>query len=262
MKKKVLLGVCIIIGCATYAQQGFDLGLSGTFMNTYIWRQNNYGTLAPYKEAGISQSELAYKPTWGGAGGIEAGYNFTKNWGVKLALQYCTTGQDYEDAFDGPVDLPQGTIGTPASRVDVKRTVRLGYVTIPVLAKFTTNKGHVAKFFATLGPQFGIRTAAYEQVVIAGYVYLPDSLNFPANQKFQSYDVGLNLQFGTDLYVTNHLYFEVGLSGYIGITDINGEVLQKLGWYDKNHVSYQQSHNTTAGLLVGAHYIFGRGRER
>ena len=40
------------------AQQGFDLGISGTFENTYIWRQNNYGTLA------VFQTRLSGKAKW------------------------------------------------------------------------------------------------------------------------------------------------------------------------------------------------------
>ncbi len=261
MKKVFLLAVPLAFALFVSAQQGFDLGVSGTFENTYIWRQNNYGTLAVFANPVIRQSEMAYKATWGGQGGLEVGYNFTKNWGLKLGIEYCSTGQGYEDKYDGPAVLPDTTIGSPSTRVDVKRYLRLGYVVFPLLAKYTNNKNRVAKFFVALGPQFGFRTYAFEQVKIANITYLPDSLNYTANQRFQSFDAGLTLQFGADFYATDHLYFEVGLTGYVGLFDINGEALQKLGWYDKNHVAYQQSHNTDAGLMVGMHYIFGRGRE-
>jgi hypothetical protein len=258
MKKNIALiffASCCLQGIA---QKGWDFGISGTFMNTYIWRQNNYGTLAPFQNAEVRQSEMAYKPTWGGQGGLDVGYNFSRMWGIKIGLQYCATGQNYEDNFEGPATIPEGMFGSTNSTVNVQRNVRLGYIMIPLLARFTTKRGGVARFFVNAGPQIGIRTSAYEQVKIAGYPYLPDSLNFPANEKFQRLDAGLALQFGVDLFVTKHLYFELGLSGYLGITDLNGGVLQKLGWYDKNHVSYQESHNTTVGLTLGIHYIFAK----
>lgn len=265
MKRFILLITTFSSILFAGAQNGFDLGVSGTFMNTYIWRQNNYGTLAVFANPVIRQSEMAYKATWGGQGGLEIGYNFITNRpyniGFKIGIEYLSTGQGYEDRYDGPATLPDTVIGSPSTRVDVKRYVRLGYVVFPLLVKYINNKNRVAHFFAALGPQFGIRTYAFESVKIANIPYLPDSLNFTANQRFQTFDAGLTLQFGVDLYATNHLYFEVGLTGYLGLFDINGKVLQQLGWYDKNHVSYQQSHNTDAGLLVGLHYIIGRGRE-
>ena len=254
MKKSglILLLVVLVVGCE--AQKGFDIGVFGTFTNTYIWRQNNYGTLAPFQIPIVRQSEMAYKATWHGTGGFEAGYNFTNNFGVKAAIQYSTAGQKYEDNFDGPAIIPGDTFGNRGT-VNVKRIVRLSYIQIPVMFKYTA-KGKVFKFYAALGPQFGIRNSAYEQVQIEGHVYLPDSLNFSPNQKFRSFDVGVVLQFGLDIYVVKQFYIEVGLSGYCGVIDLNGAALRNLGWYDKNHLSYQSSHNSSAGLTVGLHYIF------
>jgi hypothetical protein len=126
------------------------------------------------------------------------------------------------------------------------------FETIP---KFVTGKKNY-KFYACLGPQIGIRTYAYEQVKIAGYVYLPDSLNYTADQRFQKVDVGVALQTGAQLYATPHLYFDLGLSAYQGVFDINGKALQELGWYDKNHLSYQKSYNFRGGIMLGIHYMF------
>lgn len=258
MKKNTALIFFTFSLLTCFAQKGLDIGVSGTFMNTYIWRQDNYGTLEPFQNAVVRKSEMKYNATWGGQGGIEVGYNFNHSWGIKIGAQDRSTGQNYEDNFEGPAIIPEGTFGAGGDRVHVLRNVRLGYVMIPLMAKFRTPKVKVARFFAAAGPQIGIRTSAYEQVKIAGYVYLPDSLNFPVNQKFQRIDAGVAVQFGVDIFASKRLYFEAGLSGYIGLTDLNGTVLQNLGWYDKNHISYQQSHNTTAGLIIGVHYIFIR----
>jgi hypothetical protein len=258
MKKNILLAIAaVLFGMCLSAQSepGFDLGASGSANSIWILRQNNYGTLAPFANSEVRESEMAYKNTYGGNGGICLGYRFTKNWGLQAELQYATAGQNYDDNFEGPATIPEGTFGGINSRVNVQRTVKLSYLQIPIMAKFMVGKKKF-KFFACLGPQIGIRTSAYEQVKIAGYVYLPDSLNFTADQKFQKVDFGFAIQTGAQFHATPHLYFELGLSFYQGVTDINGTVLQNLGWYDKNHLSYQKSYNFRGGLMLGIHYVF------
>jgi len=258
MKNTILLACCLICCAVTLKAQnetGFDLGISGTFSSTWILRQNNYGTLAPFANAEVRASEMAYKYTWGGNGGGCLGYKITKHWGVQAEIQYNLTGQNYNDNFEGPATIPQGTFGNINTRVNVQRTVKLDYIQIPIMAKYMVGKKKY-KFFACIGPQIGIRTYAYEQVKIAGYVYLPDSVNFTANQKFQSIDVGFAVQTGAQIYATPHLYFDLGFSLYQGIMDINGKALQELGWYDKNHVSYQKSYNFRGGIMIGIHYLF------
>ena len=256
MKKTILL-TCWMIYVGNYlaAQTGFDLGASGTFSSTWILRQNNYGTLASFSNPIVRASEMNYKSTWGGNGGICLGYKITKHWGVQAEIQYNLTGQKYEDNFTGPATIPEGTFGGINERVNVQRVVKLDYIQIPLMVKFMAGKEKI-KFFACLGPQIGIRTSVYEQVKVAGYVYLPDSLKFTSDQKFQKVDVGIALQTGVQLYATSHLYFDIGLSLYQGIIDINGKSLQNLGWYDKNHLSYQKSYNFRGGLMVGIHYMF------
>jgi hypothetical protein len=260
MKKNILLISCLIFsGSFLFAQTGFDLGVSGAVNSTWILKQNNYGTLDPFANATVRQSEMAYKNTYGGNGGLCLGYTFTKNWGIQAEVQYNVTGQNYNDNYDCPAYINGDTIGSPATRVNVQRVVKLSYVQIPIMAKFIVGKDKY-KFFACLGPQFGIRTAAYQQVKIAGYVYVPDTLNFTAAQRFQSFDFGFAVQAGVQIYATPHLYFDIGLSAYEGVTDINGSVLKDLGWYDKNHLSYQKSYNFRGGLMVGIHYVFAHER--
>lgn len=262
MKKLYAIVSILALGICTYAQTGFDIGISGTFNSTWIYTQNNYGTLAPFQNAVIRTSEMDYLPTWGGNGGISLGYNFNRFAGIKMEIQYSSAGQKYEDNFEGPAIIPQDTFGSPSERVNVKRQIKLSYIQIPLMAKFTTKKGRVAKFFAAIGPQFGFRTFAQENVQVADfeYVYSPIA-NFSPKEKFKSVDVGIALQFGTDIYATDNLYIEVGLNVYQGLTDINGKKLKDLGWYSQNDVEYHRSFNARFGLMVGVHYIIGRGRE-
>lgn len=254
-----LLTALLLLTQCSVAQKGFHIGASGTFNSTWILNQNNYGTLAPFTNYIVRTSEMDYKYTWGGNAGVVLGYNFTPNWGIKGEIQYNITGQRYEDNFEGPAKIPQGTFGSGQKYVNVQRDITLHYVQIPILAKYTTSPGHVAKFFIALGPQIGVRTLAKEQVKVAGYVY--DTLALAPNEKFKSTDLGFALQFGTEVYATDNLYFAIGLSFYGGVTDLNGQVLKTLGWYSQNDVKYQRSYNFRAGLMTGIHYLFGRGRE-
>ena len=262
MKKNILfvLALILMFSVSLFAQEGFHLGASGTFNSTWVLNQNNYGTLAPFAKGVVRVSEMNYKPTWGGNAGIVLGYNGTKNWGIQGEIQYNVTGQKYEDNFIGPAIIPEDTFGSDIVRVNVTRDIKLSYFQIPIMAKFTSTKVHVAKAYVMIGPQFGVRISASEEVKVAGYVYLPDSLAFTPKQKFQSFDVGLVLQTGADIYATDKLYFSAGITMYGGLFDINGKVLRNLDWYSKNDVNYQKSFNFRGGITLGVHYIFGEGR--
>lgn len=257
--KKTVFTVCLLLGMSFYstAQTGFDLGASGTFNSAWILKQNDYGTLAAFTNAVVQKSRLNYSATWGGNGGICLGYKATEHWAFQAEVQYNVTGQKYNDNLEGPATIPEGTFGGINSRVNVQRVVKLSYVQIPLLAKYSVGKKKI-KFFAAMGPQVGIRTSAYEQIKIAGYVYLPDSLNFTTNQKFKTWDLGLALQAGGQFYTTPHLYFEVALSAYQGVVDINGPEIEP---FVLNHNSvYYQSYNFRVGIMFGIHYIFGHDR--
>ncbi len=255
MKKNILLFFVSLISVSLFAQKGFHIGISAAFTSNFIYTQNNYGTLAPFKEEYVRVSEMDYRFTYGGNGGFVVGYNFKKSWGLQAELRYSTAGQKYEDNFMGPADLPQGRIGEDANgnatRVNVKRVVKLTYVQIPIMAKYVSKFGKKAKMFVCLGPQFGFRTASSENVEIGGITYFPD---FTSDQKFKTFDMGLALQIGAEVYATDYLFFDLGLSGYAGILDINGDGLKT--FISHNDVKYQQSRNANVGIMFGVHYLF------
>jgi len=254
MKKCLLTGFIFLFTLAAFSQPGLHIGVFGTFNNTWIEKQDNYGTLAPFQNPVVRASELAYKYTWGGNGGVQVGYNFNKHWGVEAAILYNSTGQNYNDNFSGPATIPEGTFGAGGAPVNVQRSIKLTYLQVPLMGKYTVGSRKL-KFFAAWGPQVGFRTSAREQVKIAGYVYLPDSLAFTPGQRFQTFDLGLAVQAGVQVYFTRHIYAEFGLSAYQGVLDINGAVLQQLGWYSKNDTHYKKSYNFDAGVTAGIHYL-------
>lgn len=105
------------------------------------------------------------------------------------------------------------------------------------------------------GPQVGFN-ATKKKVRVNYNVY--DAVRFTADEKFQKIDVGLAFNLGLDIYPTNWLYLSVGLPTYVGLTDLNGNILKKLEWYSKNDLKYQKSKNFSVGLQLGAHYFFNR----
>lgn len=259
MKKKVSLMLCLLWAIGGYAQKGFHLGVSGTFNSTWILNQNNYGTLEPFVQPYVKKSEMNYLATWGGNAGVVLGYNFTNNLGLQAELQYNVTGQKYKDNFEGPAKVPVDTgivtLGSATERVEVTRSIKLNYIQIPVMFKVITNKGKKVKFFFCIGPQIGFRTAVSEEVKVGGIPY--DRLALAPSEKFKTVDIGLAMQLGIEVFATDYLFIDIGLSTYGGLNDLNGKTLKDLDWYSKNEVSYQKSYNFRAGLMAGVHYLFG-----
>ncbi len=259
MKKQASLMLCLLLTIGGYAQKGFHLGVSGTFSSTWILNQNNYGTLEPFKQSYVKQSEMDYLATWGGNAGVVLGYNFTNNLGLQAEVQYNVTGQKYKDNFEGPAIVPVDTgmlsLGSATERVEVTRVIKLSYLQIPLMFKVITKKGKKVKFFFCIGPQIGFRTAASEQVKLEEIPY--DRLALPPSEKFKTVDIGLAMQLGVVVFATDYLFVDIGLSTYGGLNDLNGKKLKALDWYSKNDVAYQKSYNFRAGLMAGVHYLFG-----
>jgi hypothetical protein len=260
MKKYILPILLSIIGInGAYAQKGFHIGAVGSVNNTWVLNQNNFSNLYPFVDTIIRTSELDYKLTWGYTAGVALGYNFNHMLGIESQVVVTGTGQRYEDKLQGPAVLgikPYGD-NTPEGRVKVTRDVRLTYVQIPVMFKFTSKKGRVGKFYGMLGPQFGFRISAKETLKLEEDEYAPQ---LRAKDKFRPVDIGLALQLGADIYATDHLYFNVGLSLYGGLMDTNGKLLREFPWHSQNDPGYQKTYHFRGGLIAGVHYIIGEGR--
>ncbi len=242
------------------AQEGFHIGVNGAFNASFILNQNNYGTLAPFSQPPVKQSELAYIFTPGGNAGINLGYNFKRDWGVEAHLLYNKAGQHYEDDMSGPAVLPQGTFGTPGNnRVKVKRNIDFQYLQIPVLVKYSVGD-KLTKFYVSAGPVIGTRLTAKENVNIAGYDYLPDSIKFTTNEKFSPIDFGFALNFGVEIWFKEAWFINIGLHSFCSILDINGKKMREVDYYSKNDIEYQQSRNFYTGLNVGVNYLFNKNK--
>lgn len=266
MKNYTTIALILLVNIVS-AQRGFHIGLSGAFNSTWIVNQNNYYNLTPMNNRIVQTSEMDYRATWGYSTGVNLGYNFKQSWGIQMDLLYTSAGQKYQDNFDGPATLFDTTmipvIDTFFPRGDnnikVTRNVRLGYVQIPIMVKYITKEGNRAKFYMLFGPQIGIKVLNKEDMTFQDIPFTPVA-PYEKSKKFKAIDFGFALRLGTEIYATDHLFFDLGLALYAGAIDINGKVLKDLGWYSQNDVKYQRSHNFNAGLMFGVHYLIGKYR--
>lgn len=265
MKKNFLLSVLFFTAVTCMAQKGLHIGVVGAFNSTWILNQNNYYNLTPLDNPVVQTSEMDYRIKWGYSTGVSVGYNFKRSWGLQMDVLYNSTGQKYEDNFDGPATLQDFTI-TPSidtffprgdNNIKVTRDVSLSYIQIPIMAKYITKEGNRAKFFMLFGPQVGIKVMNKESMTFQNIPFTPRA-PYKLNEKFKAIDFGFAIRFGTEIYATDNLFFDICLSLYAGAIDINGKVLKDLGWYSQNDVEYQRSHNFNGGLMIGAHYLFGK----
>ncbi|MDX2001256.1 MAG: porin family protein [Chitinophagales bacterium] len=243
--------ILLISGASLWsnAQNGFHIGSTSTFGGSWILNQNNYETLEGC--AVISKSELGYRFKFGYNLGVQMGYNFNNRIGIVWAVTYNQAGQNYEDTFNpGAAFCPDP--------YHVVRKIDLKYLQVPLYFKYTFGPyGKRIQYYGMLGPQLGIMLKPTETVVING-VEKTDLQS--ANLKFHDFDFGLALGAGADIYLNQHIYFEIGALTYLG-TDINGNYVRNLEWFSKNDVGYQSSHNFRLGLDVGIHYLFNKTAE-
>lgn len=238
-----LLAFFLSCSLSTFAQRGFNAGVSAMFNNSWILNQNNFETLDQCNA--IAKSELAYRFKFGYSVGAVLGYNFNRKYGLQTSINYNKAGQRYKDTFQ-----PGATCPDPYT---VERIVDLRYIQIPLHFKYKFDAGKNFRMYTLVGPQIGFLTGVKEEVTILGEKRT--DLTDP-NEKFNKFDWGVSIGAGTEYFFTENLYVNLGLMAYYGIADANGARIKQLEWFSKNDVSYQSSHNFRVGLIVGVHYLF------
>jgi hypothetical protein len=235
MKKfySVILSLLLFASFQTLAQKGLYIGLAGTIQSTWITNQNNYGL-----------PEMDYKSTFGGAGNLNVGFDFTNHLGVKLEVGYGTFSQKYTD-----------TKGDSS----FSREVKQNHLMIPILLKYRTG-GAIAKFYVAIGPQFDMLLSASQNYLLNGANY-DTTLETVSGEKFgvgkeeikerfSSMDVFARLDLGVDITVVKHLMIEFGIKLGYGLMDLNSTDYRL-----KDHSgTYHPSHNVFGGLTLGLNY--------
>jgi hypothetical protein len=235
MKKiySALLALLLLTCVPALAQKGLYFGIAGTYQSIWITNQENYG-LHPLSE----------KSTFGGAGNINIGYDFTNHVGLKIEIGYGRFGQDYNKTRNDSV---------------FSRQVNLNYLTIPVLFKYRVG-GPVVKFYLAIGPQFNMLMSANQTYTVNGETFM-DTLKtisgkqFIAGQssikdRFSSMDVFARMDLGLDITLVKHLMIEFGIKLGYGLMDINATDYR----LKDDTGNYNASHNIFGGLTLGINY--------
>lgn len=131
MKTRSIALVALLLAGA-YAQEGtFKVGAAILPQNTWLLNQDD-------SDAG---PELDYEVTWGFAGGLTLGYNFTDYLGVGLDILYSSQGQKYKGKDNS---------GTYTARTS------LNYLKLPLLFRVGSDPNSPVQFSLFLGPQANI----------------------------------------------------------------------------------------------------------
>jgi len=228
-----LLALLMLAGFPVLAQRGLYFGIAGTIQSTWITNQNNYGL-----------PEMDYKTTFGGAGNLNIGYDFTNHLGVKIEVGYGKFGQKYTDTKGDSV---------------FSREIKLNHLMIPILFKYRTG-GAIAKFYVAIGPQFDMLLSAKQSYLMNGANY-DTTLETVSGEKFavgkeeikerfSSMDVFARMDLGIDITLLRHILIEFGLKVGYGLMDLNSS-----DYHLKDHSgAYHPSHNIFGGLTLGLNY--------
>jgi len=249
MKRTVFIIGCALIVFFTKvnAQKGKEiiLGVGGAVTSTWIVNQNFYG-----------EPECDLAPKYGYAASFNLGYNFTENIALMTELQYSHQGQKYKDkqAWAGNV-FPI-----------VERDIRLYYLNIPVFFKYMFGT-QTTQFRVMVGPQFGILMDAEQEYLrtegnsselkrISTYVDDKNGKNFDVTSpnikdRIEPLDIGIALDVGADISLSDKFYISAGLRFNYGFKDVNTEPY-KLENYKGE--PYEPSNNTWGGLYLGINY--------
>jgi len=251
--KKITILLLIIVGTnlsslkaqqTTFDESGFNIGIDFGINGTFIIHQQTYGLTRL----------MPYTPSIRIAAGALIGYNFSPNAGIAIGAGIADAGQNYSDIESG---------------VTYTKSVTLNYIQIPIMFKYmdTDNPSH---YFIMGGPQIGFLSSY--SMSINGDSYLPKSVNYAngsnitpdiiplspkssASSMFQKTDIGLRLEVGDDIELSDNLYFNVGLVAYIGFTDINIPDMRATFKFGGESYPYKASENFITGIEVGIHYM-------
>jgi hypothetical protein len=237
MKKTLSAMIIALLFCAgpLMSQKQLYFGLSGTGLSSIITNQNNYGL----------GFEMDYAATFGAAGNVNIGFDFSNHIGLKLEVGFANLGQKYED-----------TRMENDTNVRYTRNVQLNYLQIPLLFKFRTG-GEVVKFYVMAGPQLNYLLSATQKYLRNDMVddrIVPGSLEEIGKEtitdRYNSIDIIGRIDLGVDIQLAANLFLNAGMSMGYGLTDINASDWQ----YKDSDGNYNPSHNIYGGLNVGINY--------
>lgn len=229
----------LLITFSASAQKGheFIIGAGASFSSTWIINQNFYG-----------EPELNYAPKMGYGGSFNLGYSVTENVGFQVEFQYSVQGQKYDD---------KQTIDEV--KYNAKRDITLTYFNVPIFFKYAFGTSST-KFRILAGPQIGYllegtqtytrdgKTLGTTAVDLNGKTFKTDAKNI--QNRFTDYDIGVAVDLGADIHLSDKFFFSPGFRLNYGFTDINAEAYR----IEDKDGEYSPSHNFWFGFFFGLSY--------
>ena len=199
-----------------FSQKGFEAGAFILPQSPWILNKTDFNKGA----------ELDYKFNTGFAYGGQISMGFTYQFGLRIEAMVSRQGQRYTTASNYVI---------PNFQTDVK----LDYIQIPVLLRYTGSLARVKTAFQMFGgPQFGMLRRARVET---------STFKTDAMSSYQSSDLSAVLGFGLTREVLNNLFFQASFRLAYSLKNIEVEKPNR-----------EPSQNAVAGIQLGVAYVFGK----
>jgi hypothetical protein len=230
MKKLLLLASTFAVSASLFAQKGFEIGVQAQPQNTWIFNSDDFA----------AGPDLNFETTFKFAYGLNLGYNFTDQIGVRTGVLMSRQGQHYITDETTPQEFQ----------------TNFRYLKIPVLLKYNGSLEHSVPFLLEVGPQFGLLQKATRT--------LPTNTSFTGKQVndvaglYKGSDIAIVLGIGTQIPIATAVNANVGLRFDYSLTDIEDETYKNTEFLVENAgVGRKSANNLTAGLKIGINYVIG-----
>ena len=257
--RKAIITAALSIACGPlFAQSGFDFGLKGIFQASSLINTQD-------QAAG---PELDYKVKTSIAGGVSAGYSFTKHLGAEINILSSTQGQGYVGVVND-INSNSGAILSSEFKAlaqannipftgNYTAQIYLHTIKIPLLFRYTGNNTKKVFFSSFIGPQINLLSSA--KLKINGQdapVPAAANMNFTDAYKKTTLDVAFG--FGAGMNITDNLVLSLHLRLDYGLGDAEnksasvnyGSGTGTSNWYNS---SRSANNNATGGGMVSISY--------
>jgi hypothetical protein len=261
--KKILIFLLFIsfgYGCV-FAQKGFNIQVVLQPGASFIFGDKFSRTSTSYTSASIKKNF-----TFGFEGGVNGGYNFTKDFGLSLGALYSRQGQYYYD-----YKLIELGNSTPTT---LKNKVSLSYIKIPLRLNFNGDPGKLISFTCYAGVYLEVlltykdtykkthSDSYYTQIMESDEVRIDygnslvnNSISYELIGKpFKSINYGVTAGAGIQTRLSEKLSLQFMLNYELGIGDIKDLTCQYSPSNDPNRSVINR--NSMAGLLIGLKKTF------
>ncbi len=196
----------------------YYLGFTSSFNNTYI-----------VDAKAIKSNSLSYESTFGISYGIQAGYIFSKHWGMEVAwLLNSWEGQNYRNA---------NLYGRTTDLNYTEKSIALTYSQVPLLVQYKVPKfsgllNTPVNFNLTFGGEYG-RLIAFRMD--------NEKEDVQSNELFRRSEIAGVLGFDYDFFVTKPVFYSLGLRGSYSSNIFKANA--------PDYLDFKTPHN----LLIGFH---------